>query len=614
MTEAREPAPGYRGRGGRLAGRALSGFCLLAVAALAVAWAVRPLSHDDLFWHLRTGEWIAGHHAVPLTDLFSYTRFGQRWITHEWGFSLLSYGVFRVGGYAGLLGLTVVLTIAIFAAVGWCAAVLAGKRGPRSHVLLAVLLALGLWAVSSELFLRAALAGELLFALMLLALGRFRQAGGRWPLAALVGLFWVWGNLHSGVVFGLLVLALFAFEAVIGRTRGLGSLCHAGPPAPYLWTLAAALLASLMNPNGIEELLYPFRLGRLLFASWIAWDLGHFSAAAPSGDVAFSLLLVVLLAGLLPIERARRLSLAEVLASATLFFLTFRTHRFVFDFVVVAVPIAYRLWMPPLAPGRDMARSAGSLSPLRPARTWSRGPVAVVTAAGAVALAAAAAGVWAGLPHPMPAISPRFPEAALRFASNHRIAGIAGIGGHVFNHQNFGGYAGWRLRAPIFWDGRNDVFASLVHEVTTTPFAEVAERYAVDYLLITDREYRDLLPELATGRWGLVYWDDYCAIYLRRGRRFAPLLARLELRLFPPFGGRPGLSKLALDPRLAGAARQELDRVLAANPRAQRALYFKGVISLYRGELDRAGRELAAARAIGPNDQVSLALKLLERR
>jgi len=82
MTEAREPAAGYRGRGGRLAGRALSGFCLLAVAALAVAWAVRPLSHDDLFWHLRTGEWIAGHHAVPLTDLFSYTRFGQRWITH----------------------------------------------------------------------------------------------------------------------------------------------------------------------------------------------------------------------------------------------------------------------------------------------------------------------------------------------------------------------------------------------------------------------------------------------------------------------------------------------------------------------------------------------------
>ena len=31
------------------------------------------------------------HHRVPLVDLFSYTRYGARWITHEWGFSLLSF-------------------------------------------------------------------------------------------------------------------------------------------------------------------------------------------------------------------------------------------------------------------------------------------------------------------------------------------------------------------------------------------------------------------------------------------------------------------------------------------------------------------------------------------
>ena len=47
---------------------------------MALAWSLHPLVHDDLFWHLRTGEWIAAHHRVPLADLFSYTRQGARWI------------------------------------------------------------------------------------------------------------------------------------------------------------------------------------------------------------------------------------------------------------------------------------------------------------------------------------------------------------------------------------------------------------------------------------------------------------------------------------------------------------------------------------------------------
>jgi hypothetical protein len=146
-----------------------------------------------------------------------------------------------------------------------------------------------------------------------------------------------------------------------------------------------------------------------------------------------------------------------------------------------------------------------------------------------------------------------------------------------------------------------------VREVTTTPFAEIAARYGVDHLAIAENEYRDLLPELASGRWGLVYWDDDCAVYLRRGPRYAPLLARYELALFPPFGGRPGLAELARDPRAAAGVRRELAQVLAAYPGNQRALYFSGVLSLYQGDLPRARRDLAAAARLGPSEQVALA-------
>ncbi|HVT58961.1 MAG TPA: hypothetical protein VHR45_11215 [Thermoanaerobaculia bacterium] len=659
-----------RPAGGRASAQARAlagGLCLLACALLAAGWAARPLVHDDLFGHLRTGEWIARQHQVPLHDLFSYTRLGERWVTHEWGFSLLAYALYRAAGYGGLIVLTVALALGIGAAVSRRAlasiAPLAstastGRARPPSYLGLGMLLALGLWAVAPELFLRAALAGELLLAACLLLLTRFGRTGDRRCLIGLVALVWLWSNLHSGVIFGLYVLALFALEALAGallvpRFPRLGAVVRGGPAAPYLATLAAAAAASLLNPNGADALLYPLRLGRLLFGSGIDWELGQFAAASPRGNLAFALLAALLLLGLLPPRQVRWLSLAELLALASFFALSFRTYRLVFDFTILAIPAIFNLYSrrreavadpqsikrrcdepaeayskhpsdrppqplnplptPPGGKGTPPPSCSGEFRLRLPAsgrseRAPSRALAGLAGAArlgAAAVLAATAAGVWAARPAGL--IDEHFPAAALRFLRAER------IDGHLFNHQNYGGYLSWRLRLPVFWDGRNDVFASLVREVAQTPFEATVRRYAVDALLITELEYRSLLPELAAGRWRLVYWDDFCAIYLPRQGRHAGLAPGLDHRLFPPFGGRPGLASLALDPALAAAARRELDSVLAANPAAQRALYFKGVISLYRGELGRARAELLAARGVRPSDQVELALRRLDQ-
>jgi hypothetical protein len=693
------------------------------VLALALAWSLQPLVHDDLFWHLRTGEWIAAHHQVPLTDLFSYTRHGARWITHEWGFSLASWLIYRAAGAAGLVLATALLTLAIFATVAWRALELAaaerrweptvaGPPGAASGtddpyavepaqaamgaepavaepavaepavtgptpaagrlsrwLLLLALLALGLWAAAPELFLRAALAGELLLALALAALARWHRTGRRRWLVGLAALFWVWANVHSSVLFGLGVLALYALEppvaAALARRRGAGQTLARPPgsapapatgralasatgrvPAPaagraaarLLWlTLAAALVLVLVNPNGGAAPLYPLLLARILYASGIPWELGHFASAAPAGGAAAAplwLLVVVLLLALLPLRQARRLSPAEAASITAFLLLTLLSHRFVFDLVVVALPVLYKLLAlappPDEAPAPLPARPALSTPPdspapspppshrSLPARLGLAGRPALAAALvalfllpiGPAAIARAAAG-WSRRP---PAagglIAEHLPQAAVRFVAAQ---GIDGPGDRLFNHQNWGGFAGWRLRVPVFWDGRNDVFAELVRAVATTPFEVTARRYGCDYLLIAEHDFPGIQADVAAGRWGLVYWDDFAAVYLRRGPRYADLLRRLELRLFPPFGGRPGLAALAADPARAAAARAELRQVLAANPANQRALYFAGLISLYRGELRRGVQELQAAGRIRPNDQVEALLDRLRR-
>ncbi len=625
---------------------------LLALLALALAWSLQPLVHDDLFWHLRTGEWIAAHHQVPLADLFSYTRFGARWITHEWGFSLASWLVWRAAGAGGLVGMAALLTLAIFAAVGWRAVELAGgavapggapmpgaavmpgavpggASATSRWLLLAALLGLGLWAASPEIFLRAALAGELMLALVLAALARYRRTGRRRWLGVTAVLFWPWANLHSGVVFGLYVLALHALAPLLARRPRREA-------APYLWTLAAALALTLLNPNGLDAPLYPFLLARILFASGIPWELGHFSAAAPAGgaNAALWLLVVLLLLALLPLRSLRqagRLPPAEAAAIASFLVLTLASHRFVFDLVVIALPTLYRLlvWRPaPASLPEPRAAAPSAVAPAAAPGGATAGMIGLAgrpgLAAGLVALLllpvggmaiAGTAAEWARRP---PAagglIAEPLPQAAARFLAAQ---GIAGAADHLFNHQNWGGFLGWRLRVPVFWDGRNDVFAELVREVATQPFGRTARHYRLDYLVLAEHDLPGIQPEIAGGAWGLVYWDDFSAVYLRRGARYAAQLGRLELRRFPPFGGPygggPGLAALAADPLAAAAARAELARLLAANPANQRARYFAGMISLYRGELRRGAGELLAASRIRPNDQVEQVLAWLRR-
>jgi hypothetical protein len=558
--------------------RLLDGLGLAALLALAIAWASMPLGHDDLFGHLRTGEWIVAHGAVPRTDPFSFTRPGAPWITHEWGFSLLAWLVWRLGGLPALIAAMVLLVLATGLAVARRMLAEAGPESPRSIPWLAGLLALGLWAVAEQLILRAALLSELFLALALLLLSRFRQTGERRSLIALPVLFLLWGNLHSGVVFGLYVLALQALEALLAgpaarRWPGLASMFRTRPPQPYLLALGASALASLLNPNGWQVWLYPFKLSRLLFAGDIPWQMGHFAAAGPQSNTSYLLLLALLILGSLPPRRLRELSFAEILGLLTFFLLSFRTLRFVFHFTILALPALYRLY-------------AG--------RFRSPALRRVLGAAVPAVLVFAAVTLWAH--HPRRTLDARFPEGAVRFLEKE------GIQGRIFHHQNYGGFLSWRARVPTFWDGRNDVFASLAREVSTTPFPQIADRYGIDMLLVTDFEYRGVLP-LIPAQWGLVYWDDFSALYLRRDR-FGPLLDRLELRIFPGFGGRPGLRELVQDPALAATARGELDRVLAFWPENQRALYFRARLSLFQGDLDGARRDLEAALAIRDSDVV----------
>ena len=69
---------------------------------------------DDVFWHLATGRYILEHHYVPSTDVFGYMTEGQPWMPFEWGWDVISYLIYQLGGFTALSIFRTLIFIIIF--------------------------------------------------------------------------------------------------------------------------------------------------------------------------------------------------------------------------------------------------------------------------------------------------------------------------------------------------------------------------------------------------------------------------------------------------------------------------------------------------------------------
>jgi cytochrome c-type biogenesis protein CcmH/NrfG len=213
-------------------------FLLSAVALIyALIAGLRTLGEYDLFWQMATGRWVAQHHAVFSTDVFSYTAQGQPWI-YPVGSGLLFYWTFLLGGYAlisWLGALSCVTTIALLL-----------RRGSAVTAVLAIIAVPLIAARTSP---RADMFTVVLFAAFLSILWEQFEAGTAklWLLPLLMVL---WVNLHLGFVAGLALICAY-FVAELARTLNPAQKNYAtGRLKLALPWLTATFFATLVNPWG----------------------------------------------------------------------------------------------------------------------------------------------------------------------------------------------------------------------------------------------------------------------------------------------------------------------------------------------------------------------------
>jgi hypothetical protein len=200
------------------------------------------LADADVGWHIRTGDYILDHHAVPHVDLYSFSKPDAPWYAWEWLTDVLDSGLHRVAGLKGIVLFAAVL-IALFAVT------LVRRMVSRDvHLFVALTIALlGVGGASIHFLARPHLLTLLFLSLSVWVIeeDRKRPSARIWWL---VPLTMVWTNLHGGFLALIVVLGLAAAGSAIEAWFGFKGTVRDSMRYAKL-TLACAA-ASLVNPYG----------------------------------------------------------------------------------------------------------------------------------------------------------------------------------------------------------------------------------------------------------------------------------------------------------------------------------------------------------------------------
>ncbi len=213
-------------------------------AAGSGGW-VGLLADADAGWHIRTGEYILDHGAVPKTDLFSFSKPGQPWYAWEWLTDVCMALLHRA---AGLKAIVLVAGLLIAATSTLLLRHLFWRGANAFAALVVVLMAAG--ASSIHYLARPHVTTLLLVALSMWILDRDRKEPSPWvwslvPIAAL------WTNLHGGFLALLACLGLAAAGTAVEAWLEKDSqrLHQAGR---YTMLAGLCALATLANPYGVQ--------------------------------------------------------------------------------------------------------------------------------------------------------------------------------------------------------------------------------------------------------------------------------------------------------------------------------------------------------------------------
>jgi len=451
---------------------------------------------NDIWWHLKVGDWIVDHLSVPHNGILSRTAADRPWMAYSWMYEVLLslfHSAFHLVGIS-LYGL--LLTLGAAYSILWMTRRLSGSFW-RACLLSVATCAAFLFNVLP----RPVFFSMILFTVTLTLLLEAQRGNRPRLLYWLPPLFVLWANLHIQFVYGLFAVGLFVAVNLLARVTpriGLGR--DFGPPqclrtSTLVVILGGCVLATCVGPYSYH--LYFVILGYVR-ATFPYTYISEFQALRFRNYTDFVQLLLTGLA-FLALGRRKTVDPFLLLLLTIASVVGFRTAR---DSWFVCIPAAACI---------ATAIDAGDMT-----RRDTITEKAVLGVSVALLLVLYARGMDVNSPNLRLAINEIYPVQAINFLRDHPQRGP------LYNTFDWGGFISWYMpEYPVAIDGRTDLYGD---EIDTRFY--MTENGAPSYvndsylnqanLIVLPRKKPLAIPLASDSRFTEIYQDSLTVVFVRR--------------------------------------------------------------------------------------------------
>jgi hypothetical protein len=231
----------------------------IPVIVIAMVFCIRLVHEPDLWWQLRTGEYILENKTVPDKDVFSYTYEGQSWLNVKWGFEVIQATVVKLFGAEFLflpqLFANLLLVIFLLLILRKLPQPINLSRGVKAFGIL-----LFLAGMSYRMNGRPELVTYTFTAIFLFILLSASYENKRW-LLALVPAQLLWTNLHEAYGVGMVMTGVFlaaaGFNFLTKKVKG----SDAKKELVYSsLIIVGSWLVTAIHPGGVQMIWHPYEI------------------------------------------------------------------------------------------------------------------------------------------------------------------------------------------------------------------------------------------------------------------------------------------------------------------------------------------------------------------
>lgn len=524
------------------------GLMILFAVFLILLTTFKITGDDDVFWHLATGRHIVQTHEVPSSDIFGYVTQGQEWMPFEWGWDVITYGLYNAGGYTALSVFRTLIFLLIFYLLFRIL-----RKFNTGYTLIFIFLTILAFGMMDRLTPRPHIVSMLFFVLLLWIITEYRYfSRSNYKILYFVPvIFLVWANMHMGIIAGIFLFGIYTVSEIIiyfkphnFSSKEIDPL-KADELKRLVIVFVASVLVMLVNPNFFATYVYAFDHTKMKMLETINEWRSPFDATFGKGFVT-NIYKLFLFGGILVLYYAFR---KKDLFAAMLFIgfavYSVRAVRFTVDYIIIitiflAISVNYII-------NNFKSNSVKDFV--------NKSPVPKVI------LEAILIFLIFNIPNN---------KLYLDYLQYYRISGfginsdfiptqmfdfmktnnIPAIGEKPFNHFGSGGFFVWNFpESKNFIDSRNlndDIFNEYNTVISKKPgFENKIKQYDFDYSFY-------LAPDLVRGpkemestvisyfskksdEWKLVFWDDKSFLFVKNLPKFKEIIDKYEYKYVTPY-------------------------------------------------------------------------------